>query len=277
MVKRHSAFNFATSYKDRLYLGVNLNAHFINYDRSTLLNEQNSNLVSTVKDVYFENNLRTFGSGFSFQLGGIFKITEALRIGLAYNSPTWFRISDETSQALTTTRIENGSSLTQIINPNVINIYQEYKLQTPSKITGSLAYIFGKKGLLSFDYAVRDFSNAEFSPTTDIIFSGINTDINNTLDTAISFRAGGEYRLKQLSLRGGYRFEESPYKDSIIIGDLKGYSFGLGYSFGALSLDFAYSQSKRDINHQLYSVGLTNSALVQSTLRDYTLTLAFSL
>jgi len=272
-----AAFNFATSYKDKLYLGVNLNAHFINYDRSTLLNEQNSNLVSTVKDVYFENNLRTFGSGFSFQLGGIFKITEALRIGLAYNSPTWFRISDETSQALTTTRIENGSSLTQIVSPNVINIYQEYKLQTPSKITGSLAYIFGKKGLLSFDYAVRDFSNAEFSPTTDIIFSGINTDINNTLDTAISFRAGGEYRLKQLSLRGGYRFEESPYKDNIIIGDLKGYSFGLGYSFGALSLDFAYSQSKRDINHQLYSVGLTNSALVQSTLRDYTLTMAFSL
>lgn len=273
-----AAFNFATSYKDRLYIGLNLNAHFINYERSSLLSERNSNLTSSVTNVNFENNLSTFGSGFSFQLGTIAKITEQFRVGLTYNSPTWFRISDETSQALATTRIENGSAITQTISPNIINIYQEYRLETPGKLTGSLAYIFGRKALLSFDYSIKDYSNAEFRPTTDILFSEINSQINNVLSrSAYSYKLGGEYRIKQVSLRGGYRFEQSPYKNGIVIGDLTGYSLGLGYNFGNVNLDFAYSQSEREVNHQLYSVGLTDAANIQSRFRDFVMTLAFSL
>lgn len=271
------AFNVATSYNDKFYFGLNLNSHFINYERTTLLNESNSNASSLVKNVVFENNLLTTGSGFSFQLGGIAKITEELRVGLSYNSPTWFRISDETSQYLATTRQENGSNINQIVNPNVINIYEEYKLQTPGKVTGSLAYVFGKKGLLSFDYAIKDYSSSKFKPTSDVLFSSLNNTINNNLDSAVSYRLGGEYRYKQVSFRGGYRFEESPYKDDSFYGDLNGYSLGLGYSFGNLNLDFAFSQSKRDYNYQLYSEGLTDAAQIESKLTDFILTLAFNL
>ncbi|WP_296312238.1 OmpP1/FadL family transporter [Winogradskyella sp. UBA3174] len=271
------AFNFATSYNDKFYFGLNLNSHFINFERTSFLNESNSSANSLVTDVDFENNLLTTGSGFSFQLGGIAKITEEFRVGLAYNSPTWFRISDETSQYLATSRIENGSSIRQIINPNVINIYEEYRLQTPGKVTGSLAYIFGKKGLLSFDYSIKDYSSAEFRPNSDIFFSNLNNRISNQLDTAASYRLGGEYRVKQFSFRGGYRFEESPYKDDTFFGDLTGYSLGLGYSFGDFSLDMAFSQAERDINFQLYSVGLTDSASIQSKFTDVILTLAFNI
>ena len=269
------AFNLATSYNDRVYFGLNLNSHFINYERSTFLSEDNSNPNSTITSVDFENNLLTTGSGFSFQLGGIAKLTEELRVGLSYNSPTWYRISDESSQYLATTRIEGGSSINQFVNPNVINIYEEYKLQTPGKVTGSLAYVFGKKGLLSFDYAVKDYSNAKFKPTSDVYFSSINSEINNTLDTSTSYRLGGEYRYKQLSFRGGYRFESSPYKDDNFYGDLNGYSLGLGYSFGAFNLDLAYSYAERDINYQLYNIGLTDSARIDTNYKDFILTLAF--
>lgn len=268
-------FNFATSYDDKIFFGVNLNAHFINYERSTLLNESNSNANSSVTNVEFENNLLTTGGGFSFQLGGIAKLTEEFRVGLSYNSPTWYRISEETSQFLATTRIENGSNQIQIVNPNVINIFPEYRLQTPGKVTGSLAYVFGKQGLLSFDYSVKDYSNTKFRPTSDAFFSALNNTITNTLDTATSYRLGGEYRYKQLRFRGGYRFEESPYKDDTFFGDLTGYSVGLGYSFGDFNLDVAFSQAERDVNYQLYNIGLTDSALIQSTFTDVILTLGF--
>ncbi|GAL66736.1 putative hemin receptor [Jejuia pallidilutea] len=46
----------------------------------------------------FENNLSTRGSGFSFQLGGILKLTNEFRVGLTYDSPTWYTIEEETSQ-----------------------------------------------------------------------------------------------------------------------------------------------------------------------------------
>lgn len=271
------AFNFATSYNDKLFFGLNLNSHFINYERSTFLRESNSSVNSTVTNVNFENNLLTTGSGFSLQLGGIAKVTEEFRVGLAYNSPTWYRISDETSQYLATTRLEGGSSVNQVVNPRVINVYEEYKLQTPGKITGSLAYIFGKKGLLSFDYSVKDYSNSKFKPTSDTYFSAINNDINSSLKSAATYKIGGEYRYKQISFRGGYRYEESPYDDDNFFGDLNGYSAGLGYSFGNLNLDLAYSYAKRDINHKLYNVGLTDTALVQSKFSDFVLTLGFNI
>jgi len=271
------AFNFATSYNDKFYFGANLNSHFINYERTTFLRERNSNTNSTVTNVGFENNLLTTGSGFSLQLGGIAKITEEFRAGLSYNSPTWYRISDETSQYLESTRLEGVASVNQVINLNVINIYEEYKLQTPSKLTGSLAYVFGKKGLLSFDYAVKDYSNTKFKPTSDGLFSDLNTEINNSLTSAISYRLGGEYRYKQISFRGGYRFEESPYEDDTFYGDLNGYSLGLGYSFGHLNLDLAFSQAKRDIKYQLYNVGLTDAAKIESKFTDFVLTLGFNI
>ncbi|SDH96846.1 OmpP1/FadL family transporter [Winogradskyella thalassocola] len=271
------AFNIATSYKDKFYFGLNLNSHFINYERTTYLNESNSNASSIIKDVDFENNLLTTGSGFSFQLGGIAKITEELRVGLSYSSPTWYRISDETSQYLATSRLEGGSNINQIVNPNVVNIYEEYKLQTPGKITGSLAYVFGRKGLLSFDYAVKDYSNSKFKPTTDALFSSLNNSISNDLDSAVSYRLGGEYRFKQVSFRGGYRFEESPYKNDNFYGNLNGYSLGLGYNFGDITLDFAFSQSQRDYDYQLYSEGLTDAAQFQSKYTDLILTLAFNI
>ncbi|MBF8151383.1 outer membrane protein transport protein [Winogradskyella sp. F6397] len=274
---RKLAFNIATSYNDKLYFGLNLNSHFIDYERTTFFNESNSNASSTVSQVDFENNLLTTGSGFSFQLGGIAKVTEELRVGLSYSSPTWYRISDETSQYLASSRLEDGSNVNQVVNPNVINVYEEYKLQTPGKVTGSLAYVFGRTGLLSFDYAVKDYSNSKFKPTTDALFSNLNTSISNDLDTAVSYRLGGEYRYKQVSFRGGYRFEESPYKNDSFYGDLNGYSLGIGYNFGNLNLDFAFSQSERDYNHQLYSVGLTDAAQIESKFTDFILTLGFNL
>lgn len=265
------AFNFATDYDDKIFFGVNLNAHFINYERFTRLNETNSNEGSVVNNLSFENLLSTTGAGFSFQLGTIVKLTPELRAGVSYNSPTWYRINEELAQGINSNNADPDINFIR----DIINIYPEYRLQTPGKLTGSLAYVFGNKGLLSFDYSVKDYSNAQFRPTSDAFFSSLNNDINNTLTSASSYRFGGEYRFKQLSFRGGYRFEESPYQDDTFFGDLTGYSLGLGYNFGNFNLDLAFSQSERDINHQLYNVGLTDSALIQSRFTDVILSLGF--
>jgi hypothetical protein len=267
------AFNFATEYDDKFFFGLNLNAHFINYEKFTRLNESNSNNESLVNNLAFENLLTSNGSGFSFQLGTIVKLTQALRAGVSYNSPTWYRINEELIQGI------NSNNADPEINfiSDIVNIYPEYRLQTPGKITGSLAYIFGKKGLLSFDYAVKDYSNIKFRPTSDGVFSDLNNNIGNTLTSAASYKAGGEYRFKQFRFRGGYRFEESPYKDNDFYGNLNGYSLGLGYSFGDFNIDLAFSQAERDLNYQLYSTGLTDSARIESKYTDFILTFGFNI
>ena len=204
-------------------------------------------------------------------------MNESLRIGFAYDSPVWYTISEETTQYLSTVRDDAGTNVTTTLNPQIVNIFPDYKLQTPSKITGSAALILGKQGLISFDYSRKDYSKTKFKPETDSHFSSQNMIISNTLKAANAYKIGGEIRLEQLSLRGGYKFEESPYEDTTFYGDLKGYSLGLGYNFGGTTLDLAYENSERTMNHQLYNIGLTDSARLNTDNSLVTLTLSMKL
>lgn len=267
------SFNFATQFQDNLYLGLNLNSHFINYDKTTAFTEINSNQGSEINEVYFENNLSTLGSGFSFQLGGIAKLGDRFRVGAAYESPTWYTISEETTEY-----IETGNDAGYLaVNPGVVNIYPDYKLQTPGKLTGSLAVIFGTQGLISFDYSYKDYSSTKFKPTSDPEFSYQNDQIANNLTAASSFRIGGEYKIEAWSLRGGYHYEQSPYENEFTVGDLTGYSAGLGYDFGNIRLDLAYDAAQQEFNPQLFQVGLTDAPSIDRKNSNVTVSLSFGI
>lgn len=269
------SFNFGAQYEENLYLGINLNTHFLNYDSSTRFFERNTNSNSTTNEVFFSNNLSTNGDGFSLQLGTIAKLNESFRIGATYESPTWYSISEETTQYIETYSDEFDDTV--IVDPRVVNIYPDYNLKTPGKISGSLAYLIGKEGLISFDYSYKDYSNIEFRPKNDLAFEYQNELIEELLKPASTYRFGGEYRFDRLSLRAGYRFEESPYEDETTRGDLTGYSAGLGYSFGSFKVDFAYTNTSFDENRSLYQVGLTNTANINRDLSSFIVSLSFGL
>ena len=275
------SFNAATSYKDQLYIGLNLNSHFTDFHKSSTFYEDNDAPLTsdyTVSRLSFENDLYTYGTGFSFQLGAIAKITNEIRLGLAYESSTWYTLNDELSQRLNVvSSATNAEDTNDVVNPQVVNIYEPYKLQTPSKLTGSFAYVFGKSGLISIDYAVKDYSNTKFKPVTDPYFIELNSDMNSILDTTGELRIGAEYKIEALSLRAGYRYEQSPYKNSVTIGDLTGYSAGIGYSFGSTKVDLAYSYAKRNSQQGFFNKGFTDGASIDAINNNISLTLAFEL
>lgn len=268
------SFNFGTQYQDFLYLGVNLNTHFINYDRSTRFRENNSNPGSGTNQLIFNNNLSTTGDGFSFQLGAIAKLNERFRLGASYHSPTWFNILEESTQYLET---NNEANERVVVNPNVLNLYPDYNLKVPGKITGSLAVLFGTQGLISFDYSYKDYSAIEFRPTDDPEFDFQNNLISEELQAVSTFRLGGEYRINNWSLRAGYRYEQSPYANEFTVGDLTGYSGGLGYDFGNIKVDMAYTNANYEENTRLYQTGLTNTANIDRDLSKVILSLSFGL
>ncbi|QCE41979.1 OmpP1/FadL family transporter [Psychroserpens sp. NJDZ02] len=272
------SFNLGTQYGENTYFGLNLNSHFLNYERYTNFYETNNNAGSIVKEVLFDNTLSTTGSGFSFQLGGIFKLTNELRAGITYESPTWMTLEDETSQYVETfVSDQNLGDFYQVVDPNVLNIFESYRIQTPSKITGSLAYVFGTQGLISVDYSRRDYSKTKFKPTSDPAFNAENTLMENMLTAASTYKIGAEYKVKQFSFRGGYRIEESPYANGTTVGDLTGYSLGLGYNFGNTNLDLAFSQSNQDKDEQFFNTGLTNPVTLDTKISNVILTLGFRL
>jgi hypothetical protein len=261
--------NFATSYKDILSLGVNLNFHYTDLTKATSVHEDyNSNDPNALESLIFNTETHTFGQGFSLNLGAIVKPIKNLRLGLAYESPTWYRLEDEQRQLICA---DCDTSNEVYVNPNLIMVYPAYKVQTPDKWIASAAYIFGKKGLLSVDVSTKDYSTTRFKPKNDPTFMAINTPMSNNLKNAIEVRVGGEYRIKQVSLRGGYHFDESPYKTDVTFGDLTGYSGGIGYSFAESRLDLAYSYEHRKMNQTFLSSGMTDPARISRYNNNVTL------
>ncbi|RTY90170.1 transporter [Flavobacterium sp. RSP46] len=275
------SFNAATSYNDQFYFGLNLNSHFTDFRKSSTFYEDNSNPLGAndqITRLQFNNDLYTYGSGFSFQVGAIAKVTNEIRVGLAFESSTWYTLNDELSQRLITVRGNSSGELPQeVVDPEVVNVYEPYKLQTPSKLTGSLAYVFGKTGLISIDYAMKDYSNTKFKPESDAFFNTLNNDMNELLDNTGELRIGAEYKIKALSLRAGYRYEQSPYKNAVTVGDLTGYSAGLGYNFGSTKLDLAYSYAKRNSQQGFFNQGFTDGASIDAINNNVSLTLLFEL
>lgn len=254
--------NFSGQYQESLHIGASLNFHSVLYDRLTTFDEDGYNTDSPIQFATFDNLLRTEGEGFSFSVGAIAKLNESIRIGGSYQSPTWYRLRDDTSQRINSTLADDDINF---IDFNIINLFEEYRIKTPGKITGSAAIVFGKDGLLSFDYGYQDFSEAEIRPTTDPVFAAENDFIAGQLGVVNSYRFGGEYRIERVSLRGGYRIEESPYEDSDLMGDLEGFSAGIGYDFGGSRLDLAFSRTEQDVNEFFFDSGATNTALVNRT------------
>lgn len=277
------SFNAAASCNDKFFIGINLNSHFVDYTQSSVFYEDNDNTLEPtsyrVNKVQFNNNLYTYGSGFSFQLGVIGKLTNEARVGLSYESPTWYKLNDELTQRLVAVSANSttGPLDPDVVDPQVTNVYAPYKLQTPGKLTGSFAYVFGKTGLISIDYSRKNYGNIRFKPEYDSYYQGVNNEMDKTLSRTNEVRIGGEYKIERLSLRAGYRFEQSPYKNKTTIGDLNGYSAGLGYNFGGTKADISYAYAKRNSHQDFFNQGLTDGAYVNSITNTVSLTLLFEL
>ncbi len=260
--------NIASEYKDRLYLGASLNFHSVFNERLDRLTETGYDADSEIQRTTFDNLLVTQGNGFSLTLGAIAKLNEFVRIGGSYQSPTWYRLNDDLSQRINSDLADEDINF---IDFNIINLFETYTIQTPSKLTGSMAVIFGKNGLLSLDYGYQDFSNAELRPQSDPNFQVINNDIANQLGAVSTIRFGGEYRIAQVSLRAGYRYEQSPYANTDTIGDLNSISGGIGYNFGGSRLDFSLNRIDQQVNELLLDTGLITPATIDRIRTNATL------
>lgn len=274
------AFNASAVYENKLHIGLNLNSHFSNFIKSYSIYEDYADATGAdntkgIQALRFNNDLETNGTGFSFQIGTILKIGKVLRLGGTYESPTWMKLTDIQSQNLITDCADCANE--SYSNGTEVPIeYAPYKLRTPEKWTGSAAFIFGKEGMISFDFSTKDFGNTMFT-TNERYFDIKNNQIKSELRHVNEVRIGGEKKYKKWSFRAGYHTETSPYKDKKKMGGLYGFSGGIGYNFDGTKIDFAYSRYERNYGEKFLPYGITNSAQINSRNNNITATISFEL
>lgn len=268
--------NLSAQLEDRFYVGMNVNTHTIDFRKKQIFLERNGYAESKVSDIAYEEFLNVIGNGISVQFGGIARLGNGWRFGLHYDSPTWYTITEETAQILETRHIQEDITRTTIINPRVLNVYEDYKLRTPGKLGLGLAYVFGQSGLISLDYAIKNYGGMKYGPSSEVFFQNLNASLSDVLGISSTIKAGGEYRWNSMSFRGGAHFEQSPYKNSAILGDRVGFSLGTGYSTPFFSLDFAYAYTKQEGETQMFSQGMTDRASIDSSRNIFILSVGFA-
>lgn len=251
---KHS-LNIGGSYNNHVFLGANLNFHGIEFQERKIFNESGYSNNSELRNVNFNEYYNSNGFGFSVQLGTIIKVRN-FRIGLSYQSPTWIDFEEENEQILETKVRSDNQIKTYSIDPKTVNIYDKYQLRLPSKSTIGFSQVFGQKGLISLDYEITKYNNAMFPDNDDNYLNELNYIIDDELyGTAQSIRLGGEYRIKNNSLRAGVFHYKGP--ENLNENKINGFSVGYGINFGASKFDISYVSQSSYFTNNLYPKGLT--------------------
>lgn len=267
-------FAVASQPSDKVYIGGALNFHNVDFSQFTTYEEFNSDDDGNTLDILAEDSYTILGNGVSFNVGLIAKPNREVRLGVAYQSPTWYELSQE-QVVFDTAVFENGNLDAGTGNGSDVFVF-DYNLTTPSKLTGSFAYLFGKEGLISFDYSYKDYKNIKLRPTNE--FSAENQFFTDNLQGSSEFRVGAEWRIDNLSLRGGYRFEENPFRDALDTDHISGYSVGLGFKFkGGTRLDLAYQSSNNTDVYNFVNAAGAEGAALDITNDTFTATLVIGL
>jgi len=248
--------SFGANFNHQVYLGATLGMQDLYFNESKTYSEDGEfgrfDYISTA---------RTRGFGYNLKLGIIYRPVPELRLGAAIHTPTFYDFK-ETFGSSMSSDLKNVSVAADGTHSadTPVNDYG-YKMDSPMRAIGSIAYQFGKKGMISFDYEYVDYSKIKLRNGGDgYNFSTENTDMKTIYKAVNNLRFGGEFKpTEALSLRAGYELFGNPYKSFAYNASQpnKDFSFntinaGIGYRINNVSLDVAYSLGTRTEYSYIY-------------------------
>jgi hypothetical protein len=248
------ALSFGGNVNNKFYFGATLGINKLRYtSHYEHLESSSVNLPSEFKNFTYTDHFENTGTGFSLKLGAIIKPVEALRIGLAIHTPTWYRINEYFYEDISS-NFSGGGHYEYSNDP----MRYQYALATPFRALAGVAVQIKKIGLISADYEYVDYSSAKFSETGDgYDYTEKNNSIKNSLQATNNFRLGGELRLNKFYLRTGYGYYGKAFKsaeDNQNL-DYQSLSFGAGFREQRVSIDFAYTNFNYKEQYFLYPLG----------------------
>ena len=255
-----------------LFVGLNVGLSSFRYSSIEKTNELGlfiNNKVNYDYDVDYFRNFDTEGSGVNFKLGMILRPASALRIGLSLESPTWFNVADNYSEQL--------NNNIDAVNSGEDYYPFDYSLQTPAKLNAGISYFFGNKGFISADVGFVDYSTIKFTSSDNPTNFNTKTGIAQNYKNIINYSLGTEFKIvPDFSLRLGYQSLGNPYKKlSDRDFEVKSYSAGFGYRFGAYYIDMALINSSNTLFYSNYLLTNRTEPVARIDTKNNSISLTF--
>jgi len=270
--------SYGVNIDDKFFFGAGLHLRTIRYESKKVYSESDYYFVAApsydpLNNLKLEENLKISGSGYSATLGAIIRPADGLQIGLAYNTPTIYTLSDVYSAVMTADWNNfdyhgDGSIILDGEEKDEIEeLLSDYKLKTPGRITGGATYFFGKSGFISGEADVINYTGSKYTSKTaglEDYVSGANTVIKSLYQSSYNLRLGGEYRFNNYRFRGGIGYQGEPYseKKNGISRSITNYSLGFGYKTSGFYIDTALTVKTSKNSYSPYPVPGNFSPLV---------------
>ncbi|MCK9424113.1 MAG: hypothetical protein M0Q38_16125 [Bacteroidales bacterium] len=247
--------SFGGNYNDQLYFGLTVGVPIIKYYETSSYQEfRTKDTIPNFISLNYRYNLQTQGTGINVKFGLIYRPAAWIRIGASIHTPTWYpNMHDEwfsSMQSNFTTTQWNSVVYSPIGN-------YDYRLTTPFRAMGSVAFILGAYGLVSADYEYVNYSQASFNSSQDS-YTDVNNEIKSTYKSWGNIRLGTEWRLGNFRLRGGFAYFSNPYATGSNNSERVQVSGGFGYRAKYFFADVTYVWSKMNQDYYLYDRTMVN-------------------
>lgn len=236
---------------NKVFWGMTFGINSVNYNIASIWGENMENAyvydpnVGRVNQMNanwsIDNLYNVNGTGFNYKLGVIVRPIQQIRIGLAFHTPTYYKLTENfyPEQVNYNYQFRHPELNSQddvpdggyAVTNNDEGTYNEVKFQSPWKVIASVAGVIGTKGIISLDYEWNGYRKMSYQTASssyyyydygdwypsmsdeELAVSETNEMIKNMYCNSNTIRVGGEYRvLDCLSVRAGYSYTSSPVK-----------------------------------------------------------------
>ncbi len=254
------AVTFGGNFGNTLYVGATVGIPRISYEVERAYTESDTqDSIADFSSFTKTDYLKASGNGFNVKFGLLYRPVKWLRIGGAIHTPTFFEIDEQFTSVLTS-NVYNTTYSQSTMQGSF-----DYNLQTPFRAIGSLGFVIGKVGLISADYEYVNYSMAKLK-SRNYSFDAENANVQSRLHWAGNIRIGTEWRVKALSIRGGFGINGDPFTGAYNFDNTR-YSLGLGLRLKRFFTDLGYNLNRTVSNYQMYDDAYT--ALAETVTLDH--------
>lgn len=296
-----AAIGVGVNLEEKWFFGGSLSFPFLRYTRHANYKESDASNEPHNDFNYFEANemLETKGVGLNAKLGVIYKPKENIQLGLAFHSPTIYRLTDYYNMQIITD-VEDYAGGQGALEQNSTDLNDgdllrtPYNIVTPWRAMLSGTYLFGtsqnvkqQKGFITADVEYVNYKNASFHARSNqsaykTYFTSLNGVIDDIYSHAINVRVGGEIKLNTFMVRLGGAYYGNPYENED--GGVTKATGGIGYRSGGMFIDLSFAHAlKKDfdypyqLNPDSQRPGINNAANIRTNGNAVALTVGFKL
>ena len=214
---------FGGNFANKVYWGLDFGILDLDYRSYQAYEEEltNAYIMADDEDLYYSpmtadntkvdwglfNYLHTEGTGVNFKLGLIWKPIQALRIGAAFHTPTYYDMRDTYYVSAKINAYQDGEHLYRAEkgSNDGYDYSSTYTISTPWRFIGSVAGVIGNNGIVSLDYEYVANETMRIGDDRGNNYPDVTDNVKNYFKPSHIIRLGAEYRANpNWSLRAGY-------------------------------------------------------------------------